>query len=342
VDAENRLWGDPGRPFVVTMAPLGGEGPGISYTGTNRSDAFSVASTPGFALAEAARFLAHEYMHTWIARELGGVSPDDEVSGFWLSEGFTDFYAGRALLRAGLWTPADFAAELNATLLRNASSPARFATSTEVAQRFWTDNDVQKLPYDRGHLLAVELDHRLRRRTEGRAGMDDVMQEMRAAARRLRDAPTPAYAPDLFPAILLQRYDLDVLGALAIHLDGGEPVVLQPDLYGACATVRTVEQPSFTRGFDPAATSRAGNVVAGVDPAGPAYAAGLRDGMRLIRRESGAIGDASVELAYRVDDGGTERVIRYLPAGADTVTFQRVVLWPAASSPACVALMSGG
>jgi predicted metalloprotease with PDZ domain len=342
VNAENRLWGDPGRPFVVTLTPLGGEGPGLSYTGTNRGDAFSVASTPGFALGEAARFLAHEYMHTWIARDLGGFPAADEISMYWFSEGFTDFYAPRALLRAGLWTPADFAAELNATLLRNASSPVRLATAPEVSARFWTDPDVQKLPYDRGHLLAALLDYRVRRASAGRMDMDDVMQETRALARRRVNAPTPADASELFTVTLMNRFGVDPLGALALHLDGGEPVVLPADLYGACATVRTIEQPVFTRGFDPAATSRAGNVVAGVDPAGPAYAAGLRDGMRLLRRESGAIGDASVELAYRVDDGGTERVIRYLPHGTGTVTFQRVELSPEATSPACVALMGGG
>ncbi|HEX6911032.1 MAG TPA: hypothetical protein VF142_11590, partial [Longimicrobium sp.] len=272
----------------------------------------------------------------------GGFPADDEVSVYWLSEGFSDFYAGRALLRAGLWTPADYVAELNTTLLRNASSPARLATSPEVSARFWSDPNVRQLPYDRGHLLGALLDYRVRRATEGRADLDDVLNETRAIARRRQNAPSPAHAGDLFTATLMARFDMDVTGTLALHLDGGEPVFLPPDLYGACATVRTVQQPEFTRGFDPAATSRAGNVVAGVDPAGPAYAAGLRDGMRLLRRESGAMGDASVELAYRVDDGGTERVIRYLPAGTGTIAFQRIELTSRGTSPECVRLMSGG
>jgi predicted metalloprotease with PDZ domain len=342
VDAENRLWSDAGRPFLVTLAPLGGEGPGYSFSGTARSDAFTVASTPNFSLREASRFLAHEYMHTWIARELGGFPARDEVSMYWLSEGFTDFYAGRALLRAGLWTPADYVAELNTTLLRNASSPARLATAREVSERFWTDPNVHQLPYDRGHLLGALMDYMVRRRTEGRADLDDVLNETRAVARQRRDAPTRADAGDLFTATMLNRFDVDVIGKLALHVDGGEPVFLPADLYGACATVRPVEQPEFTRGFDPAATSRAGNVLAGVDPAGPAYAAGLRDGMRLIRRESGTIGDATVELVYRVDDGGTERVIRYLPAGTGTILFQRIELTPQSTTPECVRLMGGG
>ncbi|HEX6037736.1 hypothetical protein [Longimicrobium sp.] len=340
IHAENAFWGDGGRPFVVQLAPLGGMGTGYSFSGTARSDAFSVASTPNFPLAEAQRFLAHEYMHTWIAREVGGPSAD-EASGFWLSEGFTDFYAGRVLLRAGLWTPADFVAEVNRTLLRNASSPARLATSAEVAAKFWTDANVRQLPYDRGHLLGLLLDDRIRRHTGGRADLDDVLREMRVTARQLAERGTGTDAETLFSAVLMRRFDMDVLGALALHLDGGEPVVLPADLYGTCARVETATQPDFSRGFDAGATTAAGNVVTGVDPAGPAYAAGMRDGMRLLRREAGQPGDGSVELAYRVDDGGTERVIRYLPAGRGTVEFQRVVLTPEATSARCVALMSG-
>ena len=48
---------------------------------------------------------------------------------------------------------------------------------------------------------------------------------------------------------------------------------------------------------------------------GPAYAAGLRDGMRLIRREAGKVSDSTVEMAYRVSDGSGEKVIRFLPEG---------------------------
>jgi predicted metalloprotease with PDZ domain len=271
---------------------------------------------------------------------LGGPGAD-EAAGFWLSEGFTDFYAGRVLLRAGLWTPADYAAELNRTLLRNASSPARLATAAEVSAKYWTDNDFRQLPYDRGHLLAVLLDDRIRRHTRGRADLDDVLREMRIATRQLAERGTRTDAETLFAAVLADRFGMDVIGALALHVDGGEPVVLPADLYGTCARVETATQPTFDRGFDAAATSAAGNVVAGVDTSGSAYAAGLRNGMRLIRREGGEPGNAAVEFVYRVDDGGTERLVRYLPTGRGTVEFQRVVLTPEAASARCITLMSG-
>jgi predicted metalloprotease with PDZ domain len=89
----------------------------------------------------------------------------------------------------------------------------------------------------------------------------------------------------------------------------------------------TERRKAFTRGYDADATRRGAGVIAGVDREGPAYAAGLRDGMQLVRREAGKIGDASVELAYRVTDGGgVERVISYMPEGKAEFEVQRLEL----------------
>jgi predicted metalloprotease with PDZ domain len=299
-----------------------------------------VASTAGFSLASASRFLAHEYMHTWIGGEIGG-SPEEGANAFWITEGFSDFYAGRALLRAGLWTPADFVAELNRVLMRNANSPVRTLPNASIRERFWTDANVQQLPYDRGHLLALLLDHGIRTHTAGRADMDDVLVAQRALARRNAQAGTRVDAAALFPVAARQVTGMDLAAELARHVERGEPVLLPADLFGTCTTVQTVTQPEFHRGFDLAATEAAGMRITGLDPASPAYAAGMRDGMRIIRREAGTPGDASVEVAYRVDDAGTERVFRYLPQGKGRVTIQRFVLTPDASSERCVRLMSG-
>lgn len=113
------------------------------------------------------------------------------------------------------------------------------------------------------------------------------------------------------------------LATIDRHQVRGERLALPADAF-ACLTLRTVSQPERVLGFDRDATAETG-VFTGVDPAGPAHAAGLRDGMRLIAREGGAQNDSSVETAFRVTDAsGQERVIRYRPEGKATVTFQRL------------------
>ncbi len=119
---------------------------------------------------------------------------------------------------------------------------------------------------------------------------------------------------------------------------------LPADLFGNCATVNTVAVPVFDKGFNAQETAATGRFV-GVSPTGPAYAAGLRDGRRLLARIGGLEGDSRVLLAYRVSDHGKERVIRYKPEGHAIERLQDVVLEPAmtaAERAACTRAMSGG
>lgn len=64
----------------------------------------------------------------------------------------------------------------------------------------------------------------------------------------------------------------------------------------------------------------------------PAYAAGLRDGMRLVKQAGGEAGDSSVELIHRVKDGETERRFHYLPRRRRSFVTQRIALVDTASA----------
>jgi predicted metalloprotease with PDZ domain len=112
------------QPFLITMVPLVSAPGHISYSGTGRSDAFALWMDASADMSNLAWLLAHEYFHTWNYRQLGELG-DDEAMSYWLSEGFTDFYARRLLLRAGLITPAVFASSWNETLADYARSTYR-------------------------------------------------------------------------------------------------------------------------------------------------------------------------------------------------------------------------
>jgi predicted metalloprotease with PDZ domain len=322
VVAADSFWGDRTSPFLVAMAPLGEVSAGLSYTGTGRTDAFSIASTSAFQLGHATRFLAHEYTHSWIPNELGALPEENEAADYWFSEGFDDYVAAKVLLRSGLWTLADFAADKNETLLRYGTSPARTADAAAITERFWTDAAVRQVSYDRGHLLAARLDGHIAARSDGRQSLDDVLRAQRKAAKG-----SPELASALFRKVLEDETGIDAGPDIERHARRGEPLLLPADLYGDCARIVTERRREFHRGFDSQATRLAGGVIAGVVPDGPAYAAGMRDGMRLVRFESGKVGDSGVEVVYRVaDDGGEERLLRYLPEGTAEHEVQRVEL----------------
>lgn len=328
-------------PFLITMSPLVPVAGRLSYGGTGRSDAFATWVDPGSSLSGLTWLLAHEYFHSWNPRQLGRLPDgDEEGRAYWLSEGFTDFYARRLMLRDGLSTPTDFVASWNDALRDYAVSSYRTRSNAEVAAAFWRDEQAQKMPYQRGAMLAALWDRRLRLRSGGRTTLDTVLLGERDAARPRAELPPLTSG---FVAAATARH-LDVRADMARYVDRGAALLLPADTFGECARVATEDRPVFERGWDADATSTAGNVLTGVDPASAAYAAGLRDGMRIAKRIAGTPGDSTVDYVVEIDDRGTRRTVRFRPAGKTIVRMQQIVLDTvrfAATPDACRAALAG-
>lgn len=241
-----------------------------------------------------------------------------EQAASWFSEGFTDFYKVRTLVRGGLWTPEQAVAFLNTALADDALSPVRSAPNSRIVEAFWTDPDVSRLPYHRGLLFALLTEWHLRQKDHS---LDEVIAGMQ---RRWAAAPADS-KPLLIDSFLKESATLGVgLRPLVVrHIDRGEPIALPADALGSCALVETVEQPRFELGYDPAGSQA---VFSGVDPASNAYAAGLRDGMKRLDVTSSEWGDVTVPITAVVRDGGTERTISWLPAGKRLFPVQRIRL----------------
>lgn len=334
IDAQRSFWKDADGDYSVTLFKLAPAG-GVSSTGgTGRAHGFVQYASEDTQAETLFRVLAHEHAHNWIPRQLGS-PPEGEGSAalFWLSEGFTDYYTARSLLRAGLWTPKQFADDLNRALAGVSTSAIARAPNSRIVAEFWTDPAVGQLPYDRGHLFAHLLDDQLRKGEKGR--LDDVLAAMQA---RWRAAP-PGSKLELLSNLLsvLDSQGFDARALIAAKIEKGEPIVLPPDLLGSCAAVVQTVIPLFDPGFDREASARAG-AFAGVDRAGRAYAAGLRDGMQRAARLGGSEGDSRVPLSYRVRDRENERVLSWLPQGRAWVTLQEVRL--RGEGQACRALAS--
>ncbi len=317
------FWGDRGENFFVAVTPLTGPRDSTVQYGVGLGDAFSLWATPDVKDDMLKHIVAHEHQHTWFPGRVGGVREgDDELLDYWFSEGFTDFYTLRLLLRSGLWSLEEFVADYNRILRNYAASPARDAPNSQIKAAFFQERAFADLPYQRGLLLAALWDDRLRRQTGGQADLDDVVLKMAERAQ----GPFHGSGPQLLKSTFEQLGGGDLDRDYDRFVDGGARVLLPQDLFGSCATVDTHEVPVFDRGFDTAATSARDGVVAGVDPAGPAYAAGLRNGMRIVGREAGEPGDSRIELVYRVQASDGEKLIRYRPTGRQTMKLQEIAL----------------
>lgn len=346
IDAQRRFWGGIDGPYFVSLIPtVGGEGV-TSLGGTGRSDAFALFATPNTEL-ESFRFLiAHEHTHAWVPREIGRMAGENqgEALDYWISEGFTDFYTYRTLALSGVWSLEDYARNLNEVLGAYDRSPVRAEPNSRILADFWEDPAVKKLPYQRGMLLAFLWDARVRQATGGVRDLDDVMRLMQQRRREAEVAGKPVdFVRAGFVGAMKDVAGLNVGPDIARYIEIGEPVVLPPDSF-ACLTLTVEPRPVFDRGWDPEATTAAGNVVTGLRPDSSAYAAGLRDGMKIVRREAGQPGDSRVEYALRVADAGTERVIRFMPKGKGVYIAREVAVPIGLTEPAraaCAARLGG-
>jgi predicted metalloprotease with PDZ domain len=333
LQAEREFWSEPAHPFLVAMSPIAGAPARQSYAGTGRADAFALWVDPVTTLADLRWLLAHEYFHTWNPGALGGTGDEaGEASEYWFSEGFTDYYAWKLMLASGQFSPVEFAAKWNQMLRAYAASPVRAAPNSRILADFWTSEPVQRLPYQRGAILAAVLDARARQHG---SSLDAVMRQMRRRAAR---PGVKLHADELFPIAYRDVVGVAVTDLIVRHMIQGEPLALAPDTFGTCFRVETREAPVFERGWDSDATRKAGQVIIGLSPDSAAYAAGLRDGMKIVEFVSGRPGEAAIEYVMRVQPAdGPERLVRFLPAGKARLSSQQLSLVdPAATGAACL------
>jgi predicted metalloprotease with PDZ domain len=341
IAAQRGFWSDLKEPYVVGVVPLASPDGWRSIGGTGRSDGFALYAWPKASVDMLKALIAHEHMHSWIPNRTARLADgEQEPKDYWFSEGFTDFYMARTLLRGGLWTPAQAVEQMNATLAAYDASAVRTAPNSRIVADFWTKPEVQKLPYQRGELLALKWDEEIRRKTEGRKDLDDVVLRMRDryvsyAAGKGPDAETGLVSAAWDVAAMDLRPDID---RYAVR---GAAVDLPEELFGGCVRVRTTVSPAFDAGFD-AEGSFAAKVVKGVRRGGPAWNSGLRDGMAIL---AGGYqkGDPShqVELTVRAPARGKRqpapRKIAYWPYGEADAVKRRLELRPGLAGEALAA-----
>src|SRR5579872_4343789 len=324
ISAERDFWKDGEGPFLVALAPLDRTVGRRSSRGEGRNGAFAIMATPDIPFDSLKTTIAHEYFHNWNPGLLGGMyAGDEEPAAYWFSEGFTDYYARRLLLRAGLIGLEEFVAAWNQMLLDYGESKAQNAPNSAIVKNFWTDPEIEKLPYQRGALLAAIWEQRLELQSTGRISIDDIMRAMRASVAR---GDKTAKSPELFVETA-ETFGLDVASDVQHKIRDGETITLPPNVFGPCLAVSSVTIAAFDRGFDNTATLKSG-MISGVRPDSNAYAAGLRNGMTLISKAAGRFGDSRVPYVLRVKDSGAERLISYKPEGTTKVSFQQIELPP--------------
>jgi len=308
------FFADFAQPFyLVSVIPVGRATPGSSsFGGTGLTDSFALFLTPGTTLAKSGGggipwLLAHELFHEWNGQAITLAQP--EQLGYWFSEGFTNFYARRLLFRAGLIDEDEYLASWNQALASQASNPERHAPAERVREAFWTERAVGELPYQRGDLIALYVDHAIRTRSNGARSLDDLMREL---VRRARAGAAPHTSESLCAVVGEFAGEAAAEAVRAWAVEGVEPE-LPADAAGTEYALAAADLPTFDTGFDHEATLKDG-VLRGVRTGGPAERAGLADGMRL-SGWSVNFGQVNQPIEVSVREGEATRKISFLPHG---------------------------
>lgn len=315
VDSERAFFDDPGEPYyLITVIETGEPDPrSRSVGGTGLTQSFSLCMQAGTTLDAGggtggiAHLLAHEMLHHWNGHVIARRDPEELV--YWFSEGFTDFFARRILLRAGLMDLDEYADSVSRKWVDLLTSEAREAPNQRIREAFWTEKAVQRLPYVRGDVVAMLVDRAIRRASKGARSLDDVVRDLvregRAGTRIDTESLLARFARETSPGFAAE------IGAI---VDGGIVPVASQDLFGPCLDLQMETVPRFDLGFD-FDRSQQEKTITGVRPGSAADAAGLRDGQSLAGW-SVQSGRTDRQAIIRVRDGEQTREITYWPRGA--------------------------
>ncbi|HEY3382516.1 MAG TPA: PDZ domain-containing protein [Vicinamibacterales bacterium] len=175
-----------------------GIGPGRGGIEHLNSAAVSFAGQPSGDRAARIRelsFLAHEYFHHFNVKRIRPIAlgPFDYdranvTDMLWVSEGFTVYYEYLMLARSGRMTLDELLEVLRKNITAYEDNPGRlFQSATQSSHDTWSqgpfgrkEGRVRKTIsyYEKGPILGMLLDFRIRHETQNRSSLDTVMREL--------------------------------------------------------------------------------------------------------------------------------------------------------------------
>lgn len=306
VRAGRDFWGDHEFPyFLITLLPT--DEPCCDLGGTGLTNAFAlfVSSGVNIGMGKLEYTLTHELFHAWNGIKIRRQQPDELL--YWFSEGFTDYYTNLLNLRTGLITLEEYVAKYNKTLFRYFKSPMRNEANERIRKDFWNNDLVEKLPYQRGCILAHNWNAAIKRANGNVVSLDDVMRDLLSAALNQGTVVSSGSLDGI-----MRRYEKGgILPDVEKYVEDGETIDPAPDSLGECASLKSTETDIADLGFNYPASKKLYRVT-GVRPGGNADAAGLRDGQEIVGYDV-SYGDVSRQAGIKVKDGQGERWIRYYP-----------------------------
>jgi len=180
IATQRAFWNDYNiNQYTVTLMPfLTASEYELSYQGTGLTNSFATWATNNKQTSPASlQYLYnHELMHHWIGTLIQNEQPEELL--YWFSEGFTDYFSYRNMLESKFITQQEYNRSFDSVLAWHYADAVNESPNTAIKEKFWTDNTIQKLPYNRGHIFAFYVDVIIKKETAGKKDLKTVMLEV--------------------------------------------------------------------------------------------------------------------------------------------------------------------
>lgn len=259
--------------------------------------------------------VAHEHFHTWNVKTLlpkalseFDYETENYTSSLWIAEGFTAYYDALLVRRAGICSREEYLDRLAGELHTLATTPGRKAISLADASwdawiRLYQDSDDLHNSnisyYGKGGVVAWLLDTQIRRSTDGKRSLDDVM---RLAYQRFGQS---GYEPKEFEKLASEVSGTDLTPFFQNAVYSTEELPIDEALaYWGLKWESSGKSPKLYLGVS--LSNRDGrSVISKVFADSPAYRAGLAPGDELLSVDGNRLpADGSLDfLDYLPQDG---------------------------------------
>lgn len=278
-----------------------------------------------------ASITAHEIFHAWNIKRMrpAELVPYDydepqPTPWLWVSEGITDYYADISLARGGIIDSAQFMALTADKASTVAAAPPTALEDASLSTWIHPVDGTGYLYYPKGSLAGLLLDILIRDGSNNTRSLDDVMRQLYHATYKTGRGFTAA---DWWREVGRAAAGRSFAEFSARYINGREPFPFDQvlPLAGMRMASDTVRDPRL--GISTNADS-AGIIINGVLPGGPAEAAGVRAGDRLLALGDLSVTDPDFGPAFRSRFGKEEGAPLPIKVrrGADTLTLNAKVV----------------
>jgi len=295
--------GDPPYRVFLRYNPANAGG-GVAFP-----NSFVVTYGVGVTAESLKHILPHEMTHTWTSNDLGK----------WYDEGDAVYYQALLPWRAGMISTEAYLDDLNKTAARYYTNPELGTPEAKIIPNFWSNIWLNTLAYDRGALYFAVLNGKIRRASDDRRSVDDLVRRMIRKA-RAGDTMTEAVW------IELVRQEIGEDGVMVHHsMMSGGLIVPESQDYGPC--FRRVSKPirRFELGFKPTSLPDGRKRVDALTADSEAGKAGLENGDIVTYptiTTDGARRDPAATVTATVTRDGKSFTITFLPRGKAVDAFQ--------------------